>query len=124
MARVLLVDDDGPMRLLLRKRLSDNGHAVISCGDGAEAFERLVDDGFAYDLLLTDWMMPRMDGEDLVRRVRARAPELRVVVMSGSDRCRWPIDLEVDAFLSKPFDLGELLSLVGPLAARIPAPAA
>ncbi|MBI4229876.1 MAG: response regulator [Planctomycetes bacterium] len=124
MARVLLVDDDGPMRLLLRKWLSEGGHTVVSCGDGAEAFERLVNDGFAYDILLTDWKMPRLDGEELVRRVRARAPDLRVVVLSGSDRCRWPIDLEVDAFLSKPFDLASLLALVGPLASRVPAPAA
>lgn len=123
MARVLIADDDGSLRFLLSRVLADAGHDVVACADGAQAFARLTVEPQAFDVLITDWSMPRMDGEELVRRVHARAGTLRVAVMSATERCAWPLDLPLDAFFAKPFDLGELRAFAAGSSARAPAAA-
>jgi PAS domain S-box-containing protein len=82
--RVMLVEDDTAVRLLLTRLLTRLGHRVSGVGSGTEALERLDADGAeSPDLLVTDVRMPGMQGPELARRMRARLPELPVLFVSA-----------------------------------------
>ena len=66
--RVLLAEDDAVMRLLLRSLLEAWGYQVVVARDGAEAWRLFDQDEFSF--VLTDWIMPEMDGPELIRRIR------------------------------------------------------
>lgn len=80
-ARVLVVDDDLGIRQSLAELLSAEGCAVTTAGDGAEALEAL--EGGAFDLVLSDVVMPRMDGYELFTTVRQRYPSLPILMMTA-----------------------------------------
>jgi PAS domain S-box-containing protein len=108
---ILLVEDAAPVRTLASRVLTDAGYTVLEAASGAEALEVAARAG-AIDLLLTDVVMPGMDGTELARRLRAQRPEVPVVLMSGYtgeevDR-RLAIE-ESAAFLQKPVAPEELL---------------
>lgn len=103
---VLVVDDDRDVRDLFADTLRENGHHVEDARDGDDAL-RLLDAGLRPCLILSDVMMPRMDGWDLSRTVGKRQPELPVVLMTG-DRLlsiRAPV-------LDKPASPDELEALI------------
>lgn len=103
---VLVVDDDRDIRDLFADTLRENGHHVEDARDGDEAM-RLIDDGLRPCLVLTDVMMPRMDGWDLSRALGKRMPDTPVVLVTG-DRLlsiRAPV-------LDKPASPDELESLI------------
>ena len=114
MATILVVDDEPTILDALAEVLREEGHAVLAAGDGAAALGLLARG--APDLVITDTMMPGLDGPGLVRRMRAR-PELREApVLLASAVARPPWDGLGDvAFLPKPFDLGALLAAVATL---------
>jgi CheY-like chemotaxis protein len=110
MTKVLVVDDEEPIRKLISAVLEDEGYAVVEAAHGMEALEVLPRE--QPQLVLMDLMMPVLDGRETIRRMRA-APELRhvpVVLMSAADPP--PIDDSVAGFLAKPFHLSELLNMV------------
>ncbi len=112
---VLLVEDDRATRLHLRRTLEKAGYSVLTTGDGAEALELL--EGNLPDLVLTDWMMPGMDGPELVRALRAepRTEALYVIMLtvrSERDDTVMALDLGADDFVGKPFDPRELLARI------------
>lgn len=81
MARILLVDDEEGLRLLLGRQLTRAGHSVqVSC-DGQEAAEALAQDRF--DLIISDMKMPRLDGMGLLARARDLAPESEFIILTG-----------------------------------------
>ncbi len=83
---VLLVEDEQLIAELFAEELLADGHDVAIAGDGQEALTRFVEAeaaGTPYDVVVTDVRMPRMDGVTLTRRLRARHPDLPVVVVSG-----------------------------------------
>lgn len=82
---VLVVEDDAPVRSLVRRTLVKRGYRVLDAADPAEAMEILEESEGAVDLLLTDIVMPGMNGKELVRRVRQRFPGVGVLLMSGYD---------------------------------------
>jgi CheY-like chemotaxis protein len=82
-ARVLVVDDNHDMRELLERILRRDGHVVEHAANGRDALERLAGGGF--DIVLTDLLMPEMDGIELIRELAARAPDIPVVALSGAD---------------------------------------
>ena len=103
---VLVVDDDRDVRDLFADTLRENGHHVEDARDGDEAL-RLIDDGLRPCLVLTDVLMPRMDGWDLSRALGKRIPEVPVVLVTG-DRLlsiRAPV-------LDKPASPDELEALI------------
>ena len=116
--RILLAEDDESMRGFLERALGKAGYTVISCGNGAEAFDRLKQEPFS--LLLTDIVMPRMDGIELARRAAELDPELKIMFITGfaavtlNSETPPPKDARV---LSKPFHLKDLVREVDRLLA-------
>jgi len=102
---VLIVDDEAGMRELVRRCLTHPRFRLTEASGGQEALE-LVGDPRTLDLLVTDEMMPGMEGHELSRRLRAANPNLKVLYLTGfSDRLfdakqqMW----DLEAFLDKPF---------------------
>ena len=83
MSRILVVDDDKTTRLVLRKVLTNAGFSTSVAKDGVEALKAIDAGGF--DLLLLDVWMPRMNGLELLAKLRASAIRPRVVVMTSDD---------------------------------------
>lgn len=110
MARVLLVDDDDAVRGFARRALELEGHAVTEAVDGQDALERLEADKAAFDVVVTDVQMPRLDGIALAEAVARVAPGLPLVLMTGYAAQRERADLLGDAVsqvLLKPFTLSD-----------------
>lgn len=118
--RVLVVDDEPAIRELVVALLEDEGYEVAAAANGAEALDILAQR--RPDLLLTDVMMPVMDGRELVERVKDRVHMngLAVVMMSAAATRATSLDPHgtVAAFLPKPFDVDLLLNVVNHLLAR------
>ena len=114
MAAILVVDDEPAILDALVALLREEGHAVLAAGDGAAALEVLG--GGVPDLVITDTMMPGLDGPGLVRRMRGR-PELRDIPVLMTSAVPRPVSdgLGAVAFLPKPFDLDALLAAVATL---------
>ena len=118
MQRILLAEDDESMRGFLERALAKAGYDVKSFANGADALERLKEEPFT--LLLTDIVMPRMDGIELARRASELDPELKIMFITGfaavtlNNESRTPNDARV---LSKPFHLKDLVREVGKLLA-------
>jgi chemosensory pili system protein ChpA (sensor histidine kinase/response regulator) len=112
---VLVVDDSLTVRRVTQRLLVREGYRVVTAKDGLEALERLAEERPA--VLLTDIEMPRMDGFDLVRNVRAdeRFADLPVVMITSriAQKHRdYASELGVDHYLGKPYAEEELLSIV------------
>ena len=118
MARILLAEDDADMRRFLVKALQNAGHDVVSFDNGRSAYERMCEEPFT--LLLTDIVMPEMDGIELARRATELDPDLRVMFITGfaavalNPDSNAPKDAKV---LSKPFHLKALVNEVEKLLA-------
>lgn len=114
MASVLIIDDDPPIRALLRTLVRRAGHQTHEARDSREAAESLRRGDF--DVLLLDLMMPTISGFDLLDLLRCEHPEkLRrvIVVTAAADRDLHRTDLQgIFAVLRKPFDLDELLATI------------
>ena len=108
MARILLVDDDPMIRATLPLALGVQGHEAVAAGDGGQALKALRLE--AFDLVLTDVLMPDVDGLEVVRAVRQEFPRTPVVAMSGgsprlpgADALELASHLGAHAVLAKPF---------------------
>ncbi len=110
--KVLIAEDDATSRTLLRAGLAKLGHTVIEAGDGAEAWELLLSQGPR--VVVSDWMMPKFDGLELCRRVRARrdTPYVYFILLTGTmlggGHHARAMEEGVDDFLTKPLDLEAL----------------
>ncbi|HKW97230.1 MAG TPA: PAS domain S-box protein [Bryobacteraceae bacterium] len=80
---ILLVEDEAPLRRMLRETLAAAGYHVLEASDGSDALHRWQKQAESIDLLLTDVVMPLLNGRDLAKRLTAMAPNLQVVFMSG-----------------------------------------
>ncbi|WBU55499.1 ATP-binding protein [Paracoccus sediminicola] len=121
--KVLLVEDEAPVRAFASRALKLRGYQVIEAASGEEALSMLSDEMLTVDLFVSDVVMPGLDGVSWVRRALADRPNTRVIFMSGYtedvfEDGRNPI--EGAAFLQKPFSLADLLAAV---AAKLDEPA-
>jgi two-component system cell cycle response regulator CpdR len=118
LSRILLAEDDESMRGFLVRALKKAGYEVIDFANGEEAFERLKSEPFT--LLLTDIVMPKMDGIELARRASELDPDLKIMFITGfaavilNNDIAAPKDARV---LSKPFHLKDLVREVDRLLA-------
>ena len=106
---VLLVEDEPMVRTVAERALTRHGYSVITAANGAEALE-ILDRGEEIVLLISDVVMPEMDGPTMVAEARRSRPELPILFMSGyaEEQLRKSIDIEKVAFLPKPFSVQEL----------------
>ncbi len=110
MATILLAEDDESMRNFLAKALDKAGHDVCAFGQGDLALQEL--DQRHFDLLLTDIVMPVMDGIELARRATARFPDLKIMFITGFAAVALNPDNKAPKeakILSKPFHLRDLV---------------
>jgi CheY-like chemotaxis protein len=116
MATILVVDDDDAFRSMLRRTLQRIGHEVIEAAEGRAALRTLSDR--PVDLVITDIIMPTMEGIETIVALRRTYPHLRVIAISGGGRIKAESYLDVaKAFgavrvLSKPFENEELIAAI------------
>jgi PAS domain S-box-containing protein len=115
---VLVVEDESLLRRQVCRILARHGMTVLSASDGKQALELAGEHEGVIDLLVTDVVMPRLDGKELERRLREQRPELRVIFMSGysdevvGDHGLWDEEEGDVVFLAKPFTLQTLMAKV------------
>lgn len=118
MARILLAEDETSVRDFITRALRGVGHeveAVIDGSDALMALEKTYTSGLKYDLLLTDIMMPVMDGISLALSVSRDAPDILIMLMTGYSDQRertYGIEAIIQDILLKPFTLDELVERV------------
>lgn len=118
-ANILLVEDEAPLRAVLRDYLVGKGHRVWEASSGAEAIEIADRSETEFDLLLTDLVMPGMTGIDTALEIRKRHSRAAIVCMSGYSERLIDIPLTIKAsFVQKPIALKELLRVVESCASR------
>jgi two-component system cell cycle response regulator CpdR len=113
MAKIILAEDDEDMRRFLARALERAGHQVTSFAEGASAFEEIKQADF--DLLLTDIVMPEMDGIELARRAAELDPSLKIMFITGFAAVALHPDSKAPKeakVLSKPFHLRDLVAEV------------
>jgi two-component system, OmpR family, response regulator len=109
MPRVLVVEDDAPLRALLSDELTARGYAVASDSDGRQAMARLANS--AFDVVILDRMLPAMDGVDVLRRLRDLELKTPVILLTALGRLPERVEgLEAgaDDYIVKPFEIDEL----------------
>ncbi len=111
---ILLVEDDRSVRLVVERALRRQGLGVVAVADASAALDLLAQGDAAVDLLISDVVMPGMDGVDLLHQARALRPALPVVLMSGyaEPPQRRALDRAGVVFLPKPFAVDDLLDAV------------
>ena len=129
-ARILVIDDEGLLRSLLRMALEEAGHDVAEAPDGNAGIAMLRDT--SVDLIVTDIVMPGKEGLDTIPEIRRDYPEVKVIAISGGGRLPGNLYLRIaellgaDRALCKPFAMHELVQTVADLlsarAARPPPP--
>ncbi len=110
MARIIVIDDQEPIRRIVRRALENDGHQVFEASDGELGMALLERE--PVDVVITDIFMPGMDGIQTLREIRKRFPAIKVIAMSGGDSTGM-MDLRRDAEL-----LGAVKSLLKPFNAR------
>ncbi|RCS54285.1 DNA-binding response regulator [Bremerella cremea] len=116
--RVLLIEDQADLQRIVRDMLEEEGYAVDTCSDGMAGFARAM--SCDYDAIVLDLMLPKMDGRELLERLRERR-NTPVLILSAldelADRCHG-LDLGADDYLPKPFRHEELLARLRALIRR------
>lgn len=123
--RILIVDDSRVMRRLVRGALEPLGNGsveIVEAADGLEALQKLEQGGFAPDLVVADWNMPRMDGITFVKLLRSREalkhlPVVMLTSQSQEAQKAEAADLGVAEYVLKPFDAETLREKVRKVAA-------
>ena len=111
--RILVVEDEKHLNRIISEAVEDEGYSVDSCYNGLEALEYL--ECADYDVIILDIMMPKMNGLELVRRLRGRGDSTPVLFLTARDAVADRVEgLESggDYYLTKPFDFQELMAVV------------
>ena len=119
--RVLIVEDDERIQLILKEMLGNLGHTSIAVSDGIKALSMLETDE-NFDLIITDYQMPRLNGAQLIERLRQRGDTREVILLTGygsivSDKLTTP----PSAFLAKPLQTQELEDTLGQIFSKVSA---
>lgn len=121
MARILIAEDDEPVRAIVKRALELDGHHVQAEIDGAAALDRLTGENGCFDLLLSDIRMPLMDGIALALAAAREYPRLPILLMTGyADQRERAHDLEalIEDVVTKPFSVAEIRAAVAGVLGR------
>ena len=115
MAAILLAEDEAVLRMLIMDSLEDEGYEIDSAGDGEEAYAMLTNRH--YDLIILDYMMPKLTGIEVIERLRRRTegPVPQILMLSAKSQLSEQekvLAAGADAFMSKPFSPLELVAKV------------
>ena len=119
MARILVVDDESRMASLIQRELEDRGHGAATAGDGPAALEEIERGNF--DLVVTDLRMPGMDGLELLSAIKAKEPQIEVILMTAYASAQTAVRAMKDGafdYLIKPFEMDELAIMVERISER------
>lgn len=117
--RVLIVEDDRSMAELLKKGLEEENHVVSVAQDGEEGLE--FAGSFQFDVVVLDWMLPRVDGLEVARRLRKDGRSAPILMLTARDAVPdivKGLDAGADDYLTKPFSFAEFLARLRALARR------
>lgn len=120
MIRIIIAEDDYALCSLVRTYLEASGYEVAACRDGAEALEKIA--GEKFDMLITDIMMPNMDGFELAREVRSFDENIPIIFMTARDdkiSKQLGYKTGIDDYITKPFDIDELVMCVQAILRRV-----
>ncbi len=119
MFKILIAEDDAELRELFRQVLGKNGYDAVGVSDGAQALDAL-DNGY-FDLIISDIMMPVMDGYELVRELREAGitiPVMMITAKDAFDDMRMGFNSGTDDYMVKPVNVNEMVLRVGALLRR------
>lgn len=108
--RILIAEDEEIVRALLLEALKHYDYEINVVENGLEAISHI--DKKSYDLVITDYMMPKMDGLELTQRIKAKYPSTPILVITGSGPVHDLLKNGATAYIMKPFKIVELLSMV------------
>ena len=113
--KVLLVEDEDMVRAVAERALARAGYEVTACANGEEGLAAIMDGTTEFDLVVSDVVMPGMDGPAMVRAIRAKLPRMPVLFMSGyaEEQLRRDIDIPDMHFIAKPFSVASIGDKVG-----------
>jgi DNA-binding response OmpR family regulator len=119
MATILIVEDERDLNNLVRRHLEEEGHKVIQAFDGQSALVSAAQEH--PDLVILDWMLPRLDGLEVCRRIRRESIAPILMLTARAEEIDRVLGLEVgaDDYLTKPFSIRELLARVRALLRRV-----
>jgi len=113
MARVLIIDDEAPIRSMLKEMLEQDGHKIVEALNGEDALKLYTSSTF--DLIITDLVMPKKSGIDLIMEIKYKFPDSRIIAISGGGGMTGRFDylpiaelIGANAILSKPFAMQDL----------------
>mgnify|MGYP002651893639 FL=1 len=112
---ILLVEDEEGLRALNARGLASRGYTVLEAGNGVEALEVFAENGGKVDLVVSDVVMPEMDGPTLLKELREKNPALKIIFVSGYAEEAFEKSLPKGQqfnFLAKPFTLKQLIAQV------------
>jgi len=112
---ILLVEDEEELRALNARGLKSRGYTVIEAGNGVEALEELEKQGRQVDVVVSDVVMPEMDGPTLMKELKQRKPDIKIIFVSGYAEDAFDKTLPDHKqfnFLAKPFTLKQLVTVV------------
>jgi two-component system cell cycle sensor histidine kinase/response regulator CckA len=112
--KVLLVEDEDMVRTVAERALTRAGYEITACANGEEGLAAIAEGG-QFDLVVSDVVMPGMDGPAMVRAIRAKLPQMPVLFMSGyaEEQLRRDIDIPDMHFIAKPFSVASIADKVG-----------
>ena len=119
MAKILLVEDDRDLSLIVSDSLGAHSHVIDMVHSGDEGLERLL--YYQYDLVVLDWELPKMSGVQILKEIRAKGITLPVLMLTGKksgDEKEQGLDSGADDYLTKPFEMKELQARVRALLRR------
>lgn len=119
MFKIILAEDDPNLKHLIKKNIELRGYTVTACSDGMEVLKAFEADN--YDLLITDIMMPNMDGDTLVQKVKHLKKDMPIIMLTALENInnkRTSFMLGADDYLIKPVDYDELALRIGALLRR------
>ncbi len=113
--KVLLVEDEDMVRTVAERALTRAGYEVTPCANGEEGLAAILEGTTQFDLVVSDVVMPGMDGPAMVRAIRAKLPKMPVLFMSGyaEEQLRRDIDIPDMHFIAKPFSVASIGDKVG-----------
>ncbi|MGK7946811.1 MAG: two-component system response regulator RppA [Microcystaceae cyanobacterium] len=121
--RLLLVEDETDLGNAIKRTLNQHNYIVDWAQDGIEGYEFLADNQITYTLAIFDWLLPKLSGIELLKRLRQAKNNLPVLILTAKDREEdkvMGLDAGADDYLVKPFGMNELLARLRALQRRSP----